>query len=88
MEVLGMVKLDCGYFPGGPVGKNPPSNAGDTGSIPGQGTKIPQSTGQKAHAPQLEKPTCHNKDPAQPKLRKIKNWIVVIASQQYNITKN
>ena len=33
-------------FPGGPVVKNPPSNAGDTGLIPGQGTKIPHSTGQ------------------------------------------
>lgn len=27
-------------FPGGPVVKIPPSNAGDTGSIPGQGNKI------------------------------------------------
>ena len=26
--------------------KNPPSNAGDAGSIPGQGTKIPYATGQ------------------------------------------
>ena len=26
--------------------KNPPSNAGDVGSIPGQGTKIPHATGQ------------------------------------------
>ena len=26
--------------------KNPPSNAGDTGSIPGRGTKIPHATGQ------------------------------------------
>ena len=33
-------------FPGGPVVKNPPSNAGDTGSIPGWGTKIPHATGQ------------------------------------------
>ena len=33
-------------FPGGPVVKNPPYNAGDTGSIPGQGTKIPHATGQ------------------------------------------
>ena len=33
-------------FPGGPVVKNPPSNAGDTGSIPGQGTKTPHVTGQ------------------------------------------
>ena len=35
-----------GDFPGGPVVKNPPSNAGDVGSIPGQGTKIPHAAGQ------------------------------------------
>ena len=29
-----------GDFPGGPVAKNPPFNAGGTGAIPGQGTKI------------------------------------------------
>ena len=33
-------------FPGGPVVKNPLSNAGDLGSIPGQGTKIPHAVGQ------------------------------------------
>ena len=33
-------------FPGGPVVKNPPSNAGDAGSIPGWGAKIPHATGQ------------------------------------------
>ena len=33
-------------FPGGPVVKNPPCNAEDTDSIPGQGTKIPHSTEQ------------------------------------------
>ena len=32
------------YFPGGAVVKNPPANAGDTGSIPGLGRPhIPQS---------------------------------------------
>ena len=31
-------------LPGGPVIKNPPSNAEDAGSIPGQGTKIPYAT--------------------------------------------
>ena len=30
-------------FPGGPVVKNPPSNAGDMGSIPGWGTQILQA---------------------------------------------
>ena len=33
-------------FLGGPVVKNPPSNAGDTGSIPGLGTKTPHAMGQ------------------------------------------
>ena len=33
-------------FPGGPVVKNLPSSAGDVGSIPGRGTKIPHATGQ------------------------------------------
>ena len=31
-------------FPGGPVVKNPPCNAGEVGSIPGQGTKILQGS--------------------------------------------
>ena len=39
---------DC---PGGPVAKNMPSSAGDTGSTPGQRTKIPHVTG---------KPMCCN----------------------------
>ena len=37
-----------GNFSGGPVVKNPPSNAGDVGSIPGWGTKIPCAMG-KTH---------------------------------------
>ena len=54
-------------FPAGPVVKNPPSNAGDVGSIPGEGTKIPHAVEQlswsaataepassRACAPQLE----------------------------------
>ena len=35
--------------------KNPLSNAGYEGSIPGWGTEIPHATRNKAHAPQLEK---------------------------------
>ena len=35
-----------GDFSGGPVVKNPSSNAGDVGSIPGWGTKIPHAAGQ------------------------------------------
>ena len=46
----------------GPVVKNVPANAGDMGSISGQGTKIPQASGQlRGHAlePELE-PEHHN----------------------------
>ena len=39
-------KTFCWDFPGTPVVKNSSSNAGDMGSIPGQGTKIPHATGQ------------------------------------------
>ena len=39
-------------FPGGSVGKNPPANAGDTGSIPNlRRSHMPQSN--QAHTPQL-----------------------------------
>ena len=55
-------------FPGGPEVKNPPSNAGDAGSIPDQGTKIPRSSGQlsprttarEKPGRDKEKPACHN----------------------------
>ena len=54
-------------FPGGPVVKNPPSNAGDTGVIPGRGTKIPHAVGQlslhtrsRAQVPQRESPRATN----------------------------
>ena len=40
-------------FPGGPLVKNPPCNAEDTGSIPGQGFKIPTCL-------RAIKPTCHS----------------------------
>ena len=33
-------------FPGGPVVRNPPCNAGDMGSIPGQRTEVPHAMGQ------------------------------------------
>ena len=45
-------------FPGCPVVKNPPCNAGDTGLIPGQGSKIPHA------AEQLESPLATVKDHA------------------------
>ena len=35
-----------GDFPGGPLVKNPPSDAGDAGLIPAQGLRIPHASGQ------------------------------------------
>ena len=49
-----------GDFPGGPVVKNPPYNAGDTGSIPGQGTKIPHAVGQISPCATTTELTCLN----------------------------
>ena len=62
-------------FPGGPVVQNPPSNAGDVGSIPAWGTKILHAVGQlspcstttelvclneRVRVPQTTEPTHHN----------------------------
>ena len=47
-----LIKLFNGDFPCGPVVKNPPSNAGNTSSIPGRGTKIPQLQSPHALEPQ------------------------------------
>ena len=47
-------------FPGGPVVKNPSSNAGDVGPIPVWGTKISYTEGQLSpHTPATE-PACQN----------------------------
>ena len=69
-----------GDFYGGPVVKNLPSKTEDACLIPGQGTKIPHTAGQRslhatsreAHVLQLEKtahlmksPHCSEDDPAQ-----------------------
>ena len=47
-------------FPGGTVVKNLPSNAGDAGSIPGQGTKIPHALGQLSLCATTAEPGCLN----------------------------
>ena len=52
-------------FPGGPGVKNPPPSAGDVGSIPGRGTKIPGPTKPKASA--REKPVQLRPDAAKNK---------------------
>ena len=45
-EVITYIKTTLLDLLGGPVVKNPPSNAGDMGLIPHQGTKISHATGQ------------------------------------------
>ena len=57
-------------FPGGPVIKNPPSNAGDTGSIPGQRTNIPYVMGQLSSLATRKKSTRYNGDLEEPKKKK------------------
>ena len=47
-------------FPGGPMVKNLPCNAGDLGLIPGQRTKIPHATEQLSPATATTEPTFHN----------------------------
>ena len=73
----------CGRdFPGGPVVKNLPSNAGNAGSIPGWGAKIPHAAEQLglhtattqlvpsgAYMLQLEKRPPHNKRSPVPQLK-------------------
>ena len=44
-------------FPDDPVAKNLPSNAGDMGLIPGQGTKIPHAMGQLSPCGTATEPT-------------------------------
>ena len=52
-------------FPGGPVVKDLPSSAGLTGSIPGQGMKIPRVVGQpNPLAAATREPTCRSCEPA------------------------
>ena len=58
---MSLEKPVSGDFPGGPVVKNPPSNAGDMGSIPGQGTKIPHAAGQLSQRARTTELACLNK---------------------------
>ena len=44
--VFSLFKYTPGDFPGSPVVKNPPSNEGRAGRIPGWGTKIPHAVRQ------------------------------------------
>ena len=41
--------------------KNPPSNTGDLGLIPGRGTKIPHAMRQLSQGATAREPACHSK---------------------------
>ena len=49
-------------FPCCSVVKNRPSNAGNVGSIPGRGTKIPHALGQLSSCTTTREPAHHNSD--------------------------
>ena len=62
------VSLECRMgLPCGPVVKNLPSSAEDTGLIPGRGTKAPYATGQlsvlQLLSPHAVEPTGHKRNP-------------------------
>ena len=52
-----------GNFLSGPGVENPPSNARDTGSIPGKGTKIPHATGQLSLCTTTREPVLESASP-------------------------
>ena len=47
-----------GDFPGGPVVGNPSCGAGNVGSVPGWGTKIPHAAEQLSPHPTTTEPAC------------------------------
>ena len=66
----------AGDFPGGPVVKNPPSNAGDKCSIPSQGTKIPHATKtQHRQQQQQQKKTTARSPKTQRQRSRDREWI-------------
>ena len=54
------INVNSWDFPGGPAVENPPSNVGDVGSIPGQGTKIPHVAGLLGPHATTKEPMCRN----------------------------
>ena len=79
-EARGVVRLKACLrdFPSGSVVENPPSNAGDTGSIPGRGTKILHAAGHLSLSALTRESShaCCNKEPVQPKIKKKKKAII------------
>ena len=57
-----------GTFLDGPLVKNPPSNAGNSGSIPGGRAKIPHAMRQLSTYITARESLSDDEDPAQPKI--------------------
>ena len=54
-------KISCNWdFPGGPVVKNPPHNAGDKGLAPDRGIKVTHAVEQLSSQATATEPSCHN----------------------------
>ena len=66
MGIRGVTTRD---LPSGPEVKNPPFNAGDRGSIPGQGSKAPFTARQLSLNTTIRKPAYHNQSSRVPQLR-------------------
>ena len=58
-----LIKTTYRDFPDSPVVKNLLCNAGDEGSTPDRGTKMPHTTGQLSPRAIVEEPAWRNKDP-------------------------
>ena len=58
-------------LPGGPVVKNPPCNAGDVGSIPGQGTKTTCAVEQLSPHTKTREGPCAEAHLVKPKISKL-----------------
>ena len=56
--------MDLRDLPGGPVVKNLPCNVGDSGSVLGQGTRIPHATGQLSPRATTRESMHRNKGPS------------------------
>ena len=53
------IKTKLWDFPGSPVVRTSPSSAGDSGSVPGQGTKIPNASWSKTQNMKQPKQYCN-----------------------------
>ena len=65
----------CQGLPGGAVVRNPPSDAGDVGSVPGWGAKIPTCHTARTHN---EEPRHSKGNPVQPKKKERKKYQIAV----------